>query len=93
RGAAAVRRRTLAATGVSTVALIASILLLVGEVDLVREPGLMAVLYVVASGVSFTAVVYHGLRYRASKGLDEYRNETLVTHIRISREMKYAMNA
>lgn len=93
RGASAVRRRTLAATAVSVVAFIASVFLLVDEVDLVREPGLMAVLYVVASGMTFTAVVYHGLRYRASAGLDEYRNETLITHIRISREMKYAMNA
>lgn len=88
KGTAAVRRHTAIATLLSLVALVISIFLLSGEVNIEREPGLLAVFYVVALGISFTSLIYHGMRYRVSSGLDEYRNETLKTHIRISREMK-----
>lgn len=89
-GAGAVKRRTMIATLLSAACLAASIFLLAGQIDLESEPGLLAVMYVVAAGISFTAVVYHGMRFKVAGGLDRYRNDTLRTHIQVSHEMKSA---
>lgn len=93
RGARSVFHRTLIATLASLAALVASVYLLAGQIDLAEEPGLLAVMYVVASGISLTALVFHGIRFKATRGLEAYRNDTLKTHIRVSREMKEAMNS
>lgn len=92
QGSGAVRKRTLVAAIISLSALVASVYLLAGEVNFAREPGLLAVTYVVVSGVSLTALVFHTIRFRASAGLEEYRNDLLQVHITVSREMKEAMN-
>jgi len=52
-----------------------------GEVSLTTEPGLLAVLYVVAAGVSLTAFCYHLIRLRATRTLDGVTAEDVESHL------------
>ena len=52
-----------------------------GEISLVIEPGLLAVLYVVAAGVSLTACCYHTIRLRATRNLVTISDEEIKAHL------------
>ena len=67
--------------------------LLLGEIDIEHEPGLMAVLYVVALGISFTAVVYHIVRLRVAIKMDLPERDVIETHVKVTHEMKHGMAA
>ncbi len=74
---------------------LASIALLLGflwllfdEVELDVAPGLMAVLYVVAIGISLTASVYHIVRLRVVGQLRDHEDSVVALHVKVSRTMR-----
>jgi len=64
--------------------------LLAAEVDF-EHIGLLAIMYVVGLGISLTAVVYHGLRYRQSYGLAAFDRQTIQSHIDVTHEMEHGI--
>ena len=74
--------------------LAASVALFVGacagassEISMVIEPGLMAVLYVVAAGLSLTAICYHTIRLRATRSLATISDEDIEAHLANLRQL------
>jgi GPH family glycoside/pentoside/hexuronide:cation symporter len=59
-----------------------------GEVNLVTEPGLLAVLYVVAAGVSLTAFCYHMIRLHATRTLASITDEDVESHLRYLQQLR-----
>ncbi len=88
KGAGVLRFRIMSLTAASIVLFALFVALLWEEVDFAHEPGLLAVLYVVGIGVSVTAIVYHAIRFWKSQSLEEFDADSIISHIRITREMK-----
>jgi GPH family glycoside/pentoside/hexuronide:cation symporter len=88
RGIAALRRRILLLQSGSIVLLVASILAIIGEVQLDTAPGIMAVLYVVVIGMSLAAVLFHSIRQRAVGRLGDIAHQAMDDHIQINRLLR-----
>ena len=87
RGLASVRQHILIVCVLSAASFVLFGNLLAVEVDF-EHIGLLAIIYVVGLGISLTAVVYHGLRYRQSYGLAAFDRQTIQSHIDVTLEMK-----
>jgi GPH family glycoside/pentoside/hexuronide:cation symporter len=85
RGIGALRTRLLLLQLASLSLLILSVVAVTGEVQLDSEPGIMAVLYVVAAGLGLSATCFHLIRFRAAAGLDAVPQAAIEHHIRINR--------
>ena len=87
-GVDTLRRRILLLQAVSVALLAGTCYAVAAEVQLDAEPGIMAVLYVVLAGLSFTALLFHTIRWRAAGRLDRVEHETIRDHIRINELLK-----
>ncbi|HIG39859.1 MAG: glycoside-pentoside-hexuronide (GPH):cation symporter [bacterium] len=68
--------------------------LLVTEItDIASAPGLLAVVYVVASGISFTAAVYHFSKFVVSTKLEIPEDAIIQAHLKVTREMVYGLKS
>ncbi len=90
KGIPGLKNHVLILVVMSFFSLVAFLALLTGEIDLMREPGLLAILYVVGTGISVTAVFYHIIRYRHTYRLQKLDMEDVRNHIFFTREMKAA---
>lgn len=88
RGLDSLRRRILLLQVISLAVLLGASLAVAGEVRLDRDPGVMAVLYVVAAGLGLTALVFHFVRWRAALRLTRIDHRVLEEHIRINRLLR-----
>jgi len=93
RGKQALVDSTRRLTVVSMLGFVGFVYLLIGEIDLAREPGLMAVLYVVAAGVLFTASFYHLVRLRVAFRFKLPERGVVRSHIDVTRQMKDGMHS
>ncbi|MDZ7684332.1 MAG: hypothetical protein U5O39_04465 [Gammaproteobacteria bacterium] len=91
RGKGALRRRTLLVSVVFVVATIGATYWLLDEVNLDTEPGLLAVMLVVAAGLSLTGVVYHLIRFVAAGRLEVPPPDIIARHISTTRHEKEEM--
>lgn len=80
-GLAALKQRVRIYLGLSMALFVGACVGTSGEVSLTTEPGLLAVLYVVAAGVSLTAFCYHLIRLRATRTLDGVTAEDVESHL------------
>ncbi|MCB1691435.1 MAG: MFS transporter [Pseudomonadales bacterium] len=90
-GKGALEARTLTLSFASMIAFVGSVYWLFDEVSFDVEPGLVAVMLVVAIGISLTGVVYHLVRWRAARGLVVPPAEVIARHIETTRSMKEGM--
>ncbi len=88
RGISALKRRVLMLQFASIAVFVFSVLAVTDEVQLHSEPGIMAVLYVVAAGLGLSASLFHFIRYRAVNALAELPEASLEAHIRINQLLK-----
>ena len=70
---------------------IGSTVWLFNEVSLDTEPGLLAVLLVVAAGIGLTATVYHGVRWRTAARLSTPAAQDIERHVEITLSAKQGM--
>ena len=87
RGVDQLKTHLIILVAISLGAAVLFIYLLSGEVSFEKEPGLLAVLYVVGFGISITAGFFHGMKFRMTFRLGSFSNETIRSHIRITREI------
>ena len=93
RGVDQLKRHLIMLVALSSAAAVMFVYLLSGEVSFEKVPGLLAVLYVVGFGISITAASFHGMKFRMSFRLGPYSNETIRSHIRITREINQGQSA
>ena len=94
KGRQALSNHTLLLSIVCLSTVVLFVYLLVGEsTDINSDPGLIAVLYVVISGISFTSAVYHFGKYRVSKKLEMPEDTVIRAHIDVTREMMHGMKS
>jgi len=88
KGLRSLRLRIALMQAASLAVLIGASLAVAGEVSLDRDPGIMAVLYVVAGGLGLAALIFHFIRWRAAPGLERIDHRVLTQHIEINRLLR-----
>lgn len=87
RGPRAVSNRIMTYLALSALMFAASCAGLVDEVNLVTEPGLLAVVYVVIAGIALTGVCYHAIRLNAARRLASVSRSDIDAHLRMLQEL------
>ena len=88
RGTAAVRRRALLLQWASLALLVVAGAGLANEISLFEEPGIVAVLYVVACGVALASFCFHLIRWRAARRLAAVPTAAIAAHLRANELLK-----
>jgi len=92
-GRRALRNRTLGLLIFSVVMAVSIGTWLSNEVSFEQEPGLLAVLLVVALGIGFTSTVYHFVRFRKISSMALPHNDIVRKHIETTHNMINGMQA
>ncbi len=88
RGLDSLRRRILLLQGASLAVLLGASAAVAGEIRPDQDPGIMAVLFVVAAGLGLAALVFHFIRWRAAPRLVHVDRRILTEHIEINRLLR-----